>query len=44
MNDLEKLFGMHHMLNSMTFVVSTSGENVWYVDLGSLNHVMHHGE
>ena len=32
------------MLNSMTADVSTSGENVWYVDSGASNHMTHCGE
>ena len=32
------------MLNSMNVDVSTSGENVWYVDSSASNHMTHRGE
>ena len=35
---------MQHMLNSMTIDVSTSSENVWYVDSSAFNHMTGHGE
>ena len=35
---------MQHMLNSVSRNVSKCSENVWYVDLGALNHMTSHGE
>ena len=35
---------MQHMLNSVSRNVSKCNENVWYVDLGALNHMTSHGE
>ena len=35
---------MQHMLNSVSENVSKCSENVWYVDLGALNHMISHGE
>ena len=35
---------MDHMHNSMIVDVSTSSENVWYVDSSALNHMTHCGE
>ena len=35
---------MQHMINSVSRSVSKCSENVWYVDLGALNHMTSQGE
>ena len=35
---------MQHMIKTMLANVSKCGDNVWYVDFGSSNHMMSHRE
>ena len=43
-DDLDRLFVMQHMINSVSRNVSKCSENVWYVDSGASNHMTIHGE
>ena len=40
----KRLCVMQHMMNTMFANVSCCGDNVWYVDLGALNHMTSHVE
>ena len=43
-DDSKRLFMMQHKVNAMFAQVSTNANNLWYVDLGALNHMTCHDQ